>query len=30
MVARPMTAATTNVKDESRILSKLKYLEKVE
>lgn len=30
MVARPVTAATTNLKDESRILNKLKVLEKIE
>ena len=27
---RPQTAATTSVHDEQRILSKLKYLEKIE
>jgi hypothetical protein len=27
---RPQTAATTTIKDESRILNKLKYLEKIE
>lgn len=30
MVMRPQTAATTSLKDETRILNKIKYLEKIE
>ena len=30
LVSRPQTAATSSLKDETRILAKLKYLEKIE